>query len=163
MQGLRTREASGLRTTDRRPRTPGVAYAVLTLVLATLVGTIALTSRQSAPPTIAEFAPQAVEQISESAEGEVDAGSGDADESRALDENAAADDATSAAVDVARVRQCVGDPPRQIEDPQSPPCVPYWSGDNGGATARGATRDEVRIGSNWGLQPQLVAFFNKRF
>src|SRR5213076_962526 len=42
------------------------------------------------------------------------------------------------------VKQCVGPPPlRQIEDPQSPPCVNYWKGDNGGATARGVTRDNI--------------------
>lgn len=45
-----------------------------------------------------------------------------------------------------KVRRCVGDPPRQIEDPHSPPCVPYWAGGNGGATWPGVTADEVRIG-----------------
>src|SRR5688572_6363906 len=68
MEGLRTTSGSGVRRlrggpTGERPRMPGVAYAVLTLALVTLVGALALTSRQTAPPTIAEFAPQAVEQI----------------------------------------------------------------------------------------------------
>src|SRR5205823_6561575 len=45
-------------------------------------------------------------------------------------------------------------------------CVPYWSGDNGGATSKGVTRDEVRIGApdyDGNIHPWLQAFFNKRF
>ena len=42
-------------------------------------------------------------------------------------------------------KRCVGDPPRQTEDPLSPPCVASYSGDNGGATYQGVTRDEVRV------------------
>lgn len=64
------------------------------------------------------------------------------------------------------MRRCVGTPPRQIEDPQSPPCVNYWEGDNGGATARGVTRDEIRVvtqDSGQRLSDLLFAFFNKRF
>src|SRR5207248_1022396 len=34
-------------------------------------------------------------------------------------------------------KQCVGHPPRQTEDPLSPPCVAFFTGDNGGATYRG--------------------------
>ncbi|HUR48538.1 MAG TPA: hypothetical protein VMY88_03275 [Acidimicrobiales bacterium] len=42
-------------------------------------------------------------------------------------------------------KRCVGSPPRQTEDPLSPPCVAHFSGDNGGSTAAGVTRDEVRL------------------
>ena len=42
-------------------------------------------------------------------------------------------------------KRCVGNPPRQTEDKLSPPCVGYFAGDNGGATAKGVTRDEVRV------------------
>jgi len=42
-------------------------------------------------------------------------------------------------------KQCVGNPPRQTEDKLSPPCVAYFKGDNGGATYRGVTRDEVTV------------------
>ncbi|HEX9888221.1 MAG TPA: hypothetical protein VGA69_01985 [Nitriliruptorales bacterium] len=42
-------------------------------------------------------------------------------------------------------KRCVGNPPRQTEDPLSPPCVAYFDGDNGGSTYRGVTGDEVRI------------------
>ena len=41
--------------------------------------------------------------------------------------------------------QCVGNPPRQTEDPLSPPCVPFFRGDNGGATHQGVTASEIRI------------------
>jgi hypothetical protein len=42
-------------------------------------------------------------------------------------------------------KRCVGDPPRQTEDQQSPPCVPYFDGDNFGATYRGVTADAVNV------------------
>lgn len=44
-----------------------------------------------------------------------------------------------------RVKNCVGDPPRQSEDPLAPPCVAFYDGDNGGATWNGVTRDEIRV------------------
>ncbi|MEX2537782.1 MAG: hypothetical protein WD646_03925 [Actinomycetota bacterium] len=43
------------------------------------------------------------------------------------------------------VKRCVGDPPRQTEDLNSPPCVPFFQGDNGGTTWRGVTKDEITI------------------
>jgi hypothetical protein len=42
-------------------------------------------------------------------------------------------------------KRCVGSPPRQTEDPLSPPCVASFSGDNGGATTKGVTADEIRV------------------
>src|SRR5687767_1100554 len=166
MEGVRTSRGRGVglhdTTTESRPRTPGVAYAVLTLALATLVGALALTSRQSAPPTIAEFAPQAVEQIVDAAEGSTAAG-GRPGEGLSESEPPADPAIAPETIDVPRVYRCVGDPPRQIEDPQSPPCVPFWSGDNGGATYKGVTRDEVRIAAPWLYSPALDRFFNARF
>ena len=38
-----------------------------------------------------------------------------------------------------------GNPPRQTEDPLSPPCVAYFDGDNFGATYRASPRDEIRL------------------
>lgn len=35
--------------------------------------------------------------------------------------------------------------PHQTEDPLSPPCVPYYEGDNGGATYAGVKRNEVDV------------------
>ena len=42
-------------------------------------------------------------------------------------------------------KRCVGNPPRQTEDPLAPPCVAYFDGDNFGATYQGVTAEEVRI------------------
>jgi len=68
---------------------------------------------------------------------------------------------------VPRSLDCVDGPggPRQIEDTQSPPCVPYWKGDNGGATWHGVDANTIRIGLADG-QPETVywtQFFNDRF
>ena len=40
---------------------------------------------------------------------------------------------------------CVGDPPRQTEDPLSPPCVPFWEGESPGATHQGVTDDAITV------------------
>lgn len=42
-------------------------------------------------------------------------------------------------------KRCVGEPARQTEDPLSPACIAFFDGDNGGATSKGVTRDEVRV------------------
>ncbi len=42
-------------------------------------------------------------------------------------------------------KRCIGHPPRQTEDPQAPPCVPFFEGNNFGSTHPGVSRDEVRI------------------
>jgi hypothetical protein len=44
-----------------------------------------------------------------------------------------------------RQKQCYGNPPRQTEDPLSPPCVGFFEGDNGGSTWNGVTKDEIKI------------------
>lgn len=44
-----------------------------------------------------------------------------------------------------RTKRCVGNPPRQTEDPFSPPCAADFSGDNFGATYQGVSREEIRI------------------
>jgi hypothetical protein len=45
----------------------------------------------------------------------------------------------------AGTKECVGNPPRQTEDPLSPPCVAYFQGDNFGSTYQGVTRGEVTV------------------
>lgn len=44
---------------------------------------------------------------------------------------------------------CVGNPPRQTADPLSPPCVASFTGDNGGATWVGVSRNEIRVIYHW--------------
>ncbi|MDT7570143.1 MAG: hypothetical protein QOE05_317 [Actinomycetota bacterium] len=46
---------------------------------------------------------------------------------------------------VPRTKRCVGNPPRQTEDQMAPPCVGYFTGDNGGATYQGVTRGEIVV------------------
>ncbi len=41
--------------------------------------------------------------------------------------------------------QCVGTPPRQTFDPMSPPCVPFFQGDNFGSTYQGVTKDTITV------------------
>ena len=63
-------------------------------------------------------------------------------------------------------RRCFGNPPRQTEDPQSPPCVPGWRGDNGGATSKGVTATEIRIAMPaWDefIAATLENYFNARY
>lgn len=43
------------------------------------------------------------------------------------------------------VKRCIGNPPRQTEDPLAPPCSAFFEGNNFGATYQGVTKDEVRI------------------
>ena len=65
-----------------------------------------------------------------------------------------------------RARKCFGNPPRQTEDPQSPPCVPYFVGDNGGATYKGVTADEIRIAMpayDAFMATTLENYFNARY
>jgi len=162
------------------PVGPGVVYSALAAASLVFVAAITLTASQPPPPSIAEFAPQAVEQIKEAPTEQSSAfGSGEGGACPPGAEGCEADEVIGGelaarpprpVVDVARVRRCVGDPPRQIEDPQSPPCVPYWEGDNGGATYKGVTRDEIRIyvPANSARTPSLAyplfeAFFNSRF
>jgi hypothetical protein len=133
-----------------------------------LVGLTALTSSQGPPPAIAEISPQANEQITE-APSEQASDLGEGGGGRAVGAATTSTTVPTATTIVPRAHRCVGDPPRQIEDPHSPPCVAYWEGDNGGASWQGVTRDEVRVGipnydaGNPGLVPLYQAFFNNRF
>ncbi len=152
-----------------RPRGPGVLYSALALVLLIVLSVVSLTTLQPPPPTIAEFAPQALEQIEEAPEEQTsDFGTGEGGAGVPGDEPGSVEAApTDPPIDIPRIRRCIGDPPRQIEDPQSPPCVPYWDGDNGGATSMGVTRDEIRVAlPDNGVQREyrlLQNFFNSRF
>jgi hypothetical protein len=134
-------------------RSPGLVYIGLSLAIVVIVASLAITASQSPPPAIAELAPEA-EQIKDappeqssdlgSAGGGGGAGGGvTTTTSTALPLAGAS---TTLPKRQPRQRRCVGSPPRQTEDPQSPPCVPSWDGiDNGGATSKGVTADEIRV------------------
>lgn len=147
----------------RQSRAVAALYGSVALVLLAIVATAALVFVPPAPPSVAEFAPQAERPIDASpaaqssrfgADGHAcDTGVLSCDRANSATSGGAgatttsttAAKASAAQVVKARVRRCVGSPPRQTEDPQSPPCVNYFDGDNGGATARGVTRDAIRI------------------
>ena len=157
--------------TERRPRGPGAVYASLSVAFVVLIGFIAFEANQPAPPTIAEFSPQAITQITDAPEEQSSAfGSGDDGTALAGATPPPTPTSEAPAIDVTRVRRCIGEPPRQIEDPQSPPCVPFWEGDNGGATGRGITGDEIRVVvpvPPLFFRPEVIPmyenFFNARF
>lgn len=159
--------------TRPRPRIPGFALGGVSLAVFVLVAVVALTTQVAAPPTVAELAPQATRQITEtspelSAEGAIGNGAGQtaprvplAGEGSALD--------PGSEIETSRVRRCIGNPPRQIEDPQSPPCVAYFQGNNFGSTTKGVTGSEIRVavGNSGVLNPAVIElyqdFFNRRF
>lgn len=143
-------------------RRAGAINLVAALIVVASVLAMALRAASSQPPAIAEFAPQAqqVNQAPNEQTSSFGAGSGAANGLPISSPSPLPLPGNTAGV----VLQCVGDPPRQIEDAQSPPCVPTWSGDNGGATSKGVTRSQISIVYPAGtLSAQFQAFFNKRF
>jgi hypothetical protein len=160
-----------------RPRTPGIVYGGMSMAMLLLIAVLALTARQPPPPSVAEFAPQAVEQIKNAPNaqssrfGNGDSGAGGGGEATAttLAGSGASTTTVPKTVDKARVRQCIGNPPRQIEDPQSPPCVAYYDGPKATALGPGITADEVRVavpndnGEISAEQRAWANFFNRRF
>jgi hypothetical protein len=165
---------------ERGRRTPGFVNAVVGIAIVILVAALSITAAQAPPPAIAELSPSAVQQIKEapseqtSSAGEGDGGAGVGGLAAppttlppvATEPGEAPPTTLPPTIVRARVRRCVGNPPRQTEDPQSPPCVPYWQGDNGGVTTRGVSSDEIRVvhgGGGGNSVPVLVDYFNKRF
>lgn len=159
-----------------RPRTPALVLGAVVVALVVLVGAVALTARQLSPPAIAEFAPQAIEQIKHALNDLSPDSPGKAAPTPSASPRPSTSPGSTSSpgpkdIVVPRVRQCVGNPPRQTEDPQSPPCVPYFDPklDNGGATAPGVTGDEITVAmpqqflEDTSIPPKLVQFFNKRF
>jgi hypothetical protein len=158
-------------------RSSGILYVALSTCMVVLIAALAITASQTPPPAIAELAPEAQEQIKDpppeqsselgSAEGGQGLGGLPSTTTTALP--GAAPTTSAAPLRVPRVRKCVGNPPRQTEDPQSPPCVPFWEGDNGGATSKGVSREEIRIAlPGEGSKDKrhtaaLEAYFNSRY
>ncbi len=142
-----------------------------------VIAALALVFVPPSPPSVAEFAPQAQDTIEEAPNQQSSRFGGGAGGACALGQ--VCDDEASSqlpptkrtVIDKARVRRCVGDPPRQIEDPQSPPCVQFFEGDNGGATWKGVARDEIRVAFPNAcpvtdcavIRELMVSFLNKRF
>jgi hypothetical protein len=158
-------------------------YGGVSGVLLLVVATIALVVAPPSPPSIAEFAPTVEKTVDEAPDSQSSRfGTGEGGACAAAQTDCAGPDAVTTTTALsggpgapprgeivkARVRRCVGDPPRQTEDPQSPPCVNYFEGDNGGATSQGVTGDEIHIvlpkmtGADT-MVNALVSYFARRY
>ncbi len=155
----------------RQSKAVTLAYASLAGIILLVIAAVALVVVPPSPPSVAEFAPQAQEQILDAPNqqsSQFGAGAGACAVGQVCEEGTAGrpGQGSRKVIEKARVRRCVGDPPRQIEDPQSPPCINYFEGDNGGATWKGVTRDEIRVATMRGManfDAPFVEFFNRRF
>ena len=147
---------------------PGFVNILGALLLLVVIATLALRDQSATPPSIAEFAPQAQqiksapsEQTSKFGNGANGAGNG------AFVPSPSPSPPPPGVPQGAVISSCVGDPPRQIEDPQSPPCVPYWVGHNGGATSKGVSANQITVVTTQTCKcddmRQMVTFLNKRF
>jgi hypothetical protein len=164
-------------TPRRGARTPSYIYLVLAAVLVVLIATVAVTTASSAPPSIAEYSPQSIQQIKKAPNnqsGSFGNPGGDGLPGGSPSPTPSASTPPAALPPpVNREHECVGFPPRQTEDPQSPPCVAGWQGNNGGATTKGVSGTEIRVYmpaaplDPEGVYPRVVSdlqtFFNRRF
>ena len=134
--------------TNAQRRWPPLAAAILTAVLVFLVLPNPLSIPQTNPSASAEYAPVP----------------GDAQQADSANFSETTE-ATSAGVGAGgdgigalpgtppqklpefapRQKNCVGNPPRQTEDPLSPPCVPFFEGENAGESYQGVTKDEIVV------------------
>ena len=161
------------------PRMPGMVHLAIGLLIILVLIPLALKVEQAPPPTIAEFAPQVRQQVKDPPKdqaanvGQLGGVGGGGGQFGVLPSPSASIDplvAASAKPTTPRYHRCVGNPPRQIEDPQSPPCVAYWEGNNGGATAKGVTGSTITVvlektqsGGNIASNIDMVNFLNDRF
>jgi hypothetical protein len=144
---MTARRAAALR------RYPALGYLAATGALALLLPS-GLTVPNSGPPTLAEYAPVPGQGEGRSDAGELAApisdgigagGAGTAPGAGPVDAPASVAGPDGQLIRKPGTKRCVGSPPRQTEDPLSPPCIAYFEGNNGGATAKGVTADEVTV------------------
>src|SRR5579884_946883 len=162
----------------RRARRHAAVHVAMAAVLVAVILPLTLHAASSGPPAIAEFAPQALQQIKNAPNNQALGAQGGLKPTPTPTPTPtpapgskgalAATPTPTPAIQRGRVRQCVGSPPRQIDDPQSPPCVPYFQGDNGGATdpKHGVTATTITVATydnDPRITADLIAFFNQRF
>ena len=174
---------------DSRGLVFGVNGAVSLLILI-LVAAVALVFNPPAPPSIAEFAPQAAKTINKAppnqnsnvgANGACVGGLGQHCKAVGVPTQHAKPAAATGppkAIGVPSELQCFTWPDGSVTqtfDPQSPPCVATWPDQakgNGGATSKGVTGTEIRIAfprdsdvatSSWQYIQPFVDFVNSHF
>ncbi|HVE75395.1 MAG TPA: hypothetical protein VND22_01365 [Actinomycetota bacterium] len=127
-------------------RYPPLLILVLSILIAALVLPSALNLPQANPSTVLEYAPVPPDDESiTSNEGSIsELGLGS---STGLSTGAPAPQSGPVAGKGTKPisKRCVGKPLRQTEDPNSPPCVPFFDGDNGGKTWQGVTAEEITV------------------
>lgn len=178
-------ESSRIWRPKRRDLSVSALYGILSVVLLVATLLMALLVRPPPPPSVAALGPSPQEQIKDGRKNQA-AGSGEAaatpSSAKATqseivnreDERSKTSkmQATSSEVRVPATRRCFGEPPRQTEDPHSPPCVfRIFEGENGGATAPGVTATEVRLvvsmftvsESDKEYAEALLGHFNRRY
>src|SRR2546427_7521610 len=125
-------------TSSQSKRYPPLVALVVALFLAIAVLPSALNLPQTSPSTTLEYAPVPPADQDNAPPGGNLSSLGLAS-SGTLGAGIAGGDA--AALNIGRAagagknpstKRCVGKPPRQTEDPMAPPCVAFFSGDNGG-------------------------------
>lgn len=157
----------------RKSRLSPLLHSASTAVMLVALVPLVLRAAQAEPPAIAEFAPQVQQPIKDAPDRQTSAlGSGEGGTNGL---GGGLPSPTPLPTDIkippgARVNKCVGAEGRQIEDPQSPPCIPFWSGDNGGATSFGVTDTTITVAMpDWSINngagdmPTFINFFNDRF
>ncbi len=171
--------------TPRRRSRVGMVNLVIGMILLLLIVPLAMHVNQNPPPVVAEFAPRAEQTIkdtppdqtskvgNQNGSGGPAKGAGSGGGTPAPSPSPQVDTRNQAPIDLQAVKHCIGNPPRQTEDPQSPPCIAYWKGDNGGATATGVTANQILLvhGSTTDTgsptkpddAADLLQFFNDRF
>jgi hypothetical protein len=142
-------------------------------IMVAIIVPLAITASPSNPPAIAEFAPEALQQIKEAPKQQGSTlGNGPLGEGGSgilPSPSALAALLPTPSPPLISVRHCIGTTGslRQIEDPQSPPCVPFFNGPNGGSTWKGVTGNEITVavanGEDPRLEQDLINFFNHRF
>lgn len=157
-----------------------MVHGLVVVALLAVIIPFAIRAAQASPPPIAEFAPQVQKPITDAPQ-EQTARFGNGAGGQANGGGSASP--TPSALIAALLpspsptfppntlfRRCVGNPPRQIEDSQSPPCVPFFNGPNGGATSIGVTKDTIKVATLCSKAPNkngddqdFATFFNRRF
>jgi hypothetical protein len=165
----------------------------LALALVILIASVALIVKPAAPPSIAEFAPEAVKAITKAPKSEAglfgDAAGGKSacltpqtctttttTTTTPATPGGATTTATTIPVGVPSSLQCFEWPDgavTQTFDPQSPPCVATWpdqAAGNGGATSMGVTATTITVAADAfdgapdkALDQDIVDFFNSHF
>src|SRR5258708_2264441 len=158
----------------KRSRIPGVVNVGLAAACALVVALFALRASSSQPPAIAEFAPQAQQQIKQAPQEQTAlAGTGEGGDLTGAflpspSPSLALSPSPTPRINLAKVRHCIGNPPRQIDDPQSPPCVPYYDGpvpapSYHGITASGDINIMFRQSGLPTVMPAFQRFFSQNF